>query len=136
MEIFTLNPNGTVSLVTMTNELEKRGVDYIITEESYTGLGDEVVYASNPELLDDENGFVCNFLCPIEYIRALQERCREYDIKDCFKSECIVESISKINNTSVYFIKTVLPEQLIDIKYAMHEEQFKSFLKLLDEEDI
>jgi hypothetical protein len=136
MELFTLNPNGTVPLVTMTNELEKRGVDYIITEDTYTGLGDEVVYASNPELLDDKNGFVCNFLCPIEYIRALQERCRKYNVKDYFKSECIVESIDKVNNTSIYFIKTVLPEQLIDIKYAMNEEQFKSFLKSLDKEDI
>lgn len=136
MEVFTLNPNGTVPLVTMTNELEKRGVDYIITEYTYTGLGNEVVYTSNPELLDDKNGFICNFLCPIEYIRALQERCRKYNVKDCFKSECIVESIDKVNNTNVYFIKTVLPEQLIDIKYAMNEEQFKSFLKSLDEEDI
>ena len=135
MDVFALNPNGTVPLVTITNELEKRGVDYIITEDTCTGLGNDVVYASNPELLDDENGFVCNFLCPIEYIRALQKRCRKYDVKDCFKSECIVESIGKINNTSVYFIKAVLPEKLIDIKYAIHEEQFKSFLKSLDKEE-
>ena len=134
MALSEINFNGTVPLVTMTNELEKRGIDYIITEDMCTGLGDDVVYASNPELLDDKNGLVCNFLCPIEYIRALQKRCREYDVKDCFKSECIVESIYKVNNTSVYVIKTVLPEKLIDIKYAMHEEQFKSFLKSLDKE--
>jgi hypothetical protein len=128
MEVFTLNPNGTVPLSTMIEALERRKCRYVVNlfDEFY---GDYSKWASDPVLYDD---FTHNFL-----------EIRRGDNKEEIVKRTLQEAIPNIEDISVDGISpkhfsTEGSFMVIDPKYeyyytiyCRHKSQHTELLNIL-----